>query len=356
MDYESRCYHIQRIIVGQTFFDFNDEPLWVGVPTPLIKLRAEHIYQKVFSNNTQLMSYQDSIIWMIECGLWDTDREQELENAYKDLDTLKVGYLESEFNINNRDSILIGIKTTEKRILELENERNAYYGTTKEGVASWMKTRYLLGSCIYNMDGKQYLNTNFWDNGDGNAVISTAMNAVSNDTLDEYGIRELSRLEPWISIWTNSKYTNSIFECSPSCLTSEQKGLIIWTQTYESLAQRDDVSKDIIEDNYALDGWMIKNAREKSENNKSKSITSRFGNKKVANSEHIFVMTGGNDENIAKINAANTKSAQMFKKQYMRDISSNNIIEDQKTSFGQNKLRSAAVDGYKQMANKVNKG
>ena len=120
---------------------------------------------------------------------------------------------------------------------------------------------------------------------------------LNNDwDLDTEELREMSRTEPWSSIWLNSgKNPERIFRKHVFELTKDQDEIVSWSGLYENVAGAgESPKKEIIEDNDALDGWLIAQNRE-AEKEKGKKQVAGF-EQAHQNADEVFIVARSKEE------------------------------------------------------------
>ena len=133
--------------------------------------------------------------------------------------------------------------------------------------------------------------------------------------LGEQECRELSRTEPWRSIWNSGKKVDSIFGKPSVDFTAEQNMLVTWSSMYDSIAESSECPSDeVIEDDDALDGWLILQRRKREAQMGKSSAEKVIGNEKIANAGEVFIMTGNKQEDMDRVAALNDPHIQAVKK------------------------------------------
>jgi hypothetical protein len=177
---------------------------------------------------------------------------------------------------------------------------------TCNGVASNSKWNWVIENCTTDTKGNPY---NWKEVG-----ISSALSYYQHNLLDDGDIRDLARNEPWKTHWVINKGGDNLFLNSDKERSPEQRAIFIWSRMYDSISESIEApSESIINDDDALDGWLITQRRRREAEKNEKDVEGKIaGNEKISNSAEIFVMAG-NQKDAGKIDDANSYTAKKIK-------------------------------------------
>ena len=166
--------------------------------------------------------------------------------------------------------------------------------------------------------------------------------------LSEKSVRELARSEPWRSTWIlKESEAFNLFNDKGAQLTTDQRGLLIWSKMYDNVYDSMECpSDDVIDDDDMLDGWMIIQKRNRDKDRVEREIDQSTQNSKIANSDEIFIMTD-NKTDADKINDSNTFHAQKVKQQRANVIKQKGSAVDLDFQDQQLKMRQRTNEAYK---------
>src|SRR5690606_24037721 len=121
-----------------------------------------------------------------------------------------------------------------------------------------------------------------------------------------------------------------------------QKNLLTWTSIYSKIKQHPDCPSDeLIEDDDALDGWMILQG-EKSEQERFKAeIDKKLQNPKIANADEVYLMADNTDY-AKKIEGLNDNVAAFRKKQRMAELKRKGTMQEMEFTDTKNMLMEKA--------------
>ncbi len=335
MNHHEREFFIYKIRSGNVYLEDN---IVIKAPTLEQNIEACFIYNKTYqeSFDDDVMTEDEMIDWMIEHGLWAKETEEEMEKISKDIETLKV----EMFNARNKEKVSsrlrLILREAEKQLTKRLMKKNMYRQNTCEGIAHNDKMSWLVKNTTYKND-KRY---KFDD-----LLISEVLNNWYSDQLQENIIRELARNEPWRTIWSTSEKARSILFINDE-LTSNQKNLLLWSQTYDSIQESMDCpTEEVIGDDDMLDGWFILQTRKRKQE-KSQADFESTTNEKIKNSDEIYIMSDSkkNDERIHEMNDVNAK---MIKKQRAAVITKKGSAEQHEFRDEILRIKSRQTEMYK---------
>lgn len=233
-----------------------------------------------------LMDEQELDVWMKIQDIWTKVEENLVEKMKKDIEELKVKIYQNRLNKNGVKGIRMALRLVEEKLMKHLSTKLNYYHNTVEGVSETKRISWLISrSC--------YIDNKICYQDEENSDIAQIVNAWNRFTLSDKALRELARNEPWRSTWiTRQNLDTTLFKIDDDCeLSSSQKGLAIWSQTYDSVRESPDCPLDIvIEDDDMLDGWFILENRKREQEAKEKSNEDSLSNSKITNSHEVMMV------------------------------------------------------------------
>jgi len=180
-----------------------------------------------------------------------------------------------------------------------------------EGLATYARWNWIIENTTTHPDGTSYL---------FEEVDITAVLRLNNQyDIDSEYLREMSRTEPWSSLWKNSgKNPEKIFKKHVFELTKDQDEIVSWTTLYENVAESYESPKsEIIEDDDALDGWLVAQKRD-SEKEKGKKHLEGF-EKAHEKADEVYLVSRSKEETDA-IYSLNEGESKMTVKSRMNQV------------------------------------
>lgn len=344
MDYAEREYKLSKIFCGYELCTLWNREAHVFEPTPLDRIKAHSIYEQALSasNFSENPDDDDMINQLIHLGNWDKERQDLLDELPTKLENLKVEYYNNYLLFKRREQIKEGLSRLKRKYSELYNDRQKYNLYTREGYAASEKNKYLICMGTFWPDGKKVWTKELFDNED-DAVIEKLVSQYYNERVHDDDTRELSKGEPWRSIWSASKVEGSVFGVPSARLTSLQKSLIMWSKIYDSIRESSECPPDeVVDDDDMIDGWLILQSR-KHNDERTNRITGKNVEGKHGGAGETFVIVE-NPADIARVESLNVGDARIRKMQRLAALEqSGGKLAEQYMPDSQNTLRQMAT-------------
>jgi hypothetical protein len=332
MDNAERTALIYRIISGYTTHDVLGVSYRIYTPSIEILLRASSVYREVLESHkyNEWVTDLDCEKILIYNGLWDREFNVKLENLTKSISDCKHSIFKDFFNYPVRMGHKNRLQSFTEQYLELENIRHSLDYFTLVGFAQLVQSQFIISETTYSMEGDRifpsFNSANF-------SLLNILQSKVNENTLSISTLREIVKNEPWISMWKASK--TDVFPQKGVLLSSEQRNLIIYSQLYDRVGEHSECPADeIINDDDALDGWMIEQHRKRASEQGEKVVKSN----KMDNAQEIF-LPANSKEDIERIEGFNTFESKMIKAQRNAIIKKVGAIEDAKLPDQQLRIR-----------------
>lgn len=321
MEYNQREFFLYRII--NSYIEYNNKvKLRIYTPTVNIKYNAQKIYRKTYNfglvNN--LFTEEELFNFLLVNELW-SDKEDILLTKIlpENIDNLKVDVYKSNMDIDLREKYRIQLRKTEQELNELSAKKHAYDFLSSHYLATYHKLLYTVQHTTRDINNNLYN----WKR----IPLEHIAIHYQKSILSDKTIRELARTEPWQSIWSSSEYTGTLFNKSSIELSDEQLKLIQWSMLYDNIREcAEPPHFTIISDDDMFDGWMILRRRESEKEQNKKTVKDGLTNKKIANSQEVFVIAK-NSEHAKAIEDMNDNVGKSIKKQRMNIINTKGSVE-----------------------------
>lgn len=331
MDRIEHEYFIDWIISNCIYFDSKGKTYSIRSPSKEAKFISQEIflefYYKAIENN--VMDSDEMNQFLAKRGIWNDAKENLMKQIQEEIEEIKVNIFESYLQSNNISSLKKAIADSRNYLERLIDDKYSMDMYTAEGLARCAKKQFLLGCSIYNNNGRRlWKNKKYWDAPEN--ILFSASQQLVKFNLTESNYRELARCDYWKNIWALRKL-GGLFGRAVE-LSDPQKSLLSWSLLYDNVYKSSDCpSDDIINDDDALDGWLIKQRRKREAELNKSTINQLSGNEKIKNSEHVFILA--DEKNINKVYEMNDIqgkiSLQKRLKQIKRDgcVSEANLID-----------------------------
>ena len=342
MKHHERELFIYTLRTGKTFIEYDDLELVIVPPTFEQNIRALKVYNKAYDQaySEEIMTEDETLLWMMEKGLWSQEDEEKIKGLEKDIEKLKVEIYNARNNDNLKERIRLYIRAGEKQLQEKIGEKTQYFTNTCEGIASTEKTFYIIRNTTYL--NKELFNFE-------KISLSHILMEWQNSILRESQYRELARTEPWKSMWTvRDKVHTPLFENPPNTdLTYNQKNIVIWSQMYDNIQESLDCPiNDVIQDDDMLDGWFIIQGKKREKERAEKEFEDGVKSDKIKNASEVFMMANSNKDK-DRIDGMNNVHGQTIKNQRMSLIKRKGSVGQHEFMDEKLKMQTQATQMYK---------
>lgn len=328
MEQYLRDYHSRRIIADIYPFDYHGKYYYITYPTSEFKFYAEKVYIDIYERAKEENISSDNIIVLLDkYKLWSEEEENKLSTIKKEIEDVKVTLFENFFKGEKRPLYKKVIADLRHEHDKLIFKKQSMDHLTAEYAASSARQKFLIGSSILKPDRKR-LWTKFSDWNKENKIIDVALEHMINNYMNEYDIRDLVKNDPWKTIWSLQKKPQSIFRKSVGDFTSEQQSISIWSIVYDNVRKSTEApSETLIEDDDALDGWMITQKRKEDVKSGRLEVKQQITNDKIAKAGEIFIMTN-TEEQIKKVYEMNDFAGKIAFKKRMMQVQRDKIVDE----------------------------
>lgn len=312
-------------------------------PTSEQRYLAAELYHELLLTYKfdDLYSDDEVIGLLVRNEKWSQEEENQLETIKKDIEEFKIKLSQSFVRSKDRTFLKKAISNAKKKLSKLIEKRSSYDCYTSCGLALLAKTRFLIGVSIYDEKNNRVFNeSDFWKQDD--PLLDSIVDYINQNRLDESIFREIARTEPWRIFWLAKKGASNIFK-NPVCeLADDQRTLLYWTALYDNVFEHHNCPPDeIIEDDDALDGWLILQSRERKKKSNSDAIENSISNK-AKDAQEIFIPVQS-PEDARKIFDMNDDFAKNTIKTRNKIVEDKGIVRDVDLPDRRKELRQAVV-------------
>jgi len=289
MEAHEREYLVSQIVYGAKIIELRNKTLIIQPMTIEEQYLSSRFFKRVYDEAllSGVYTRNEMLEIMKEQGVWSEEDEKQIDINTKRIEDAKVKIYKSFFNSQSREAAreqLKKIQAEQYSLLEIKHGNNQ---NDCEGVATFARWNWIIEHTTYNQDGTKY---DFSDYG-----ISTVLRKYNSDQLEISQFRELARTDPWRGMWATSQSPESIFNRRTSELSIEQQNLMSWSRLYDSIGEAHESPSDaVIEDNDAIDGWLIEQRR-KREKESNKYKLDGYDDKH-GNADEVYIMTSSQEE------------------------------------------------------------
>lgn len=323
-----REFLLASVLAGFKLVKVRKKRYRIYSPSTSANYRAQLIYQSTLEEAKEdgLWGENQALDYLLSIRVWTPQKEARLEGLQKDIEELKIGLFRMTFGEAQRHQIKAKIREAEKELVKLFDNKNCLNYVTYSGVAALGRLQYLAGSS-FRRNGKRIFPSNFLSK--PFPYFDDFLFGYTSNQLKDTQYRELARTEPWRSYWTPSS-SQDLFGRPIVEWTEEQRNLVLWTRFYDNIYESPDCpSSRIIEDDDALDGWLILQRRKRESDEFKGEVEGKISDK-IGKCDEIFVPVGDSRlllqdpslglKDAKKLNTLNDVGAKILKMQRLNKI------------------------------------
>lgn len=328
MPQNMREFFVSRIRSG--FIKLDD--IYVYGADPFVEYEAAERYNTVleealYEGAPTELEHNDL---MIDIGLWSLKNEETLEKILPEhIEQWKVQIFQATFKSLTKETFREYLRTAEAEQTKLFSIKHLYDSYTAEGIANFAKNIHIFMNSTFDRSG----NPIDWNELDPVSYLYK----YNEKILNQSSIRELARNNPWSLYWNLNKKVGTHQKLFFSkYLNIEQCIISQWSTLYDNIHDSPDSPNDeVIDDDDALDGWLILN-RKKRDGDKNKSLVDSLS-AKVGNASEIFMMAE-TPEDAKKIKGLNDQRANSIVNSRIKQVKEKGIVHDHQFKDQQEKL------------------
>jgi hypothetical protein len=197
-----------------------------------------------------------------------------------------------------------------------------FLSNTLEGYASSIKNEYIICNTLYK-DNELVFGYN--NNYKSYTLFNSLVQHIDSVIITTELFKKLARSDIWRAYWNSCKY-NNLFDKASIHLTDEQRALINISKMYDNIYEHPECPDDkILDDDDALDGWMIIQKRKNDKQKKQAQFDE--SNPRLKNAGEVFLMAS-DQEDIQSISEMNSVEAKAILKEKMQFIDAKGSVDD----------------------------
>mgnify|MGYP006107059839 CR=1 FL=1 len=303
---------LARIKCSYYIYRRKDLTLYIHPVTKDQDYESQFIFSDVYKEALgQGSMVEEELLEMLQDqDLWNKTKEDRLEELNKEEDKYKKEVFESFFDTSGREEARRELNRGREETLSLLNDRHSYDHLTCNGIATFAKSIWVMENTTKLSNGDPYE----WEEIKPDRLLTE----IRRDTISESQYRELARTTPWRNFWNCRKSCSGVFDIPAIDLSTEQISLVSFSLMYDNIYQSTECpTDDIVEDNDAIDGWLILQREKQSKSQKEKLLEKLHS--KHENSKDIFVKAD-DAEHAKRINNLNGNYAQHVKSSRVKQI------------------------------------
>jgi len=330
---------IHRIISGYQHLKVENSLYKLLSPDINFKVAADILYQENYEENlfSDFILKENILQVLISTETIDETFEDNLKVTEKRLEKAKIDLYKNFINKASRVKFKNTIASVNKTLNEAYSKKHSLDFLTLEHYCENLKNEYLICHTLYDHNNKlvfdNYPNIDY-------TLFNSIMHKIASQIISVADYKRIARSESWRKIYANS--SSEVFSGSAVDYTEEQKAILSISKMYDKIYEHPECpSEDIIEDDDALDGWMLEQQRKNKQQKTEKGVDKTLG--KGAGAQEVFLMTGRDKENIESVMEMNSPAA-LEKIKARTNIKKGQTIQEFDFKDTQDELRQKLVE------------
>lgn len=311
---------LSRILSGKTIFYHNEDRYILYSPSIEIKYESSLLYEQIINEEKfdNWFREENTTNILMSLELWNLQTDKALENLEKKLDNLKVELFENFLLPSKTKMIRTNIKNTKSQINKIYLTKQNFISNTLEGYASSLKNEYIICHTLYKDNELVFDYKDIQSNKNSSTLFNSLVQEIDKLIISTETYKIIARSSVWRSYMNCTKY-NTLFDNSIVSLTDEQRALLNISRMYDNIHEHPECPDEaIIEDDDALDGWMIVQKRKNEKTKKQNQFDSN--NPKLKKSGEVFLMTENEQDYnaVSEMNSPESSAAIKEKMMYLK--------------------------------------
>lgn len=336
---------VNRIISGKLIFEHDTKIFELRKPSLNLKVKSDLIYKESYDSNMydNFWLIEDIPNLAIDIGILTPYYKQDLTSLEKKLDLHKVLLYKEFFKADRKKNNKRKIEEIKRSMNNLHNKIHYLDYLSLEHYCDKIKNEFLIVNTLYYFETDNLV---FNINNIDYNIFNNLMTEISDNIISIEDYKQVARSDYWKNLWNNNKY--NILPDPVTEWSDEQKTIFSIAAMYDRIHEHPEApSPEIIEDDDALDGWMI-NQREQNKKQKEQKGVDTMLSDKVRNSSEVFLLPS-NLEEVEKIQELNSPESYGMFKQKVEFVLSNKdkTIQEFELPDVQMKLRQQAQEQMK---------
>lgn len=280
---------LYRIFSGYLIFYVNNEKYILKSASIDLKYEAQILYNNIINDEKYNDWFREENLdnLLIYLNLWSKDTTMIIKDIEKKIENSKVDYYNHFKLSDKKKTTKKNLDSYRKQLNSILSKKEELYSNTLEGYANSIKNEFIITNTLYKNNNLVFHNKN---NSDNYLLFNTIVSELNKYTIIISDFKKLARSNIWRSYWNIKK--NNVFMDN---LSDDQRTLISISQMYDRVYEHpDSPSDEIIEDDDALDGWMIFQRRKIEKDKKQQQIDTI--NPKLKNAQEVFLFANNQQE------------------------------------------------------------
>ena len=309
---------VHRILSGKHIFVYENIYYELRKAPLSLKMKSDMLYQTTYQNNifNDFWLSEDIEMLLFELQILSFNHKEVLSKIEKALEESKITLYQQYFDSSKRAKTKQRIHKIKEDIDRIYQQQHSLDFLTLEHYCDNIRHEFIINNTLYYYETDTLV---FPDQNIEYMIFNNLISAISKNMIDVPTYKEISRCDYWRNYWSNNK--TNIFNEPVKEWSEEQKSLINISCMYDKIYEHPECPKDeIMNDDDALDGWMLFQKKENERQKKEKGVESVLSGK-MKNANEVFLMAGNTDQ-AQDILGLNTDHSRFIAKQKMDFVTS----------------------------------
>jgi len=285
---------VNRILSGKNYFSYNNEKYEIRKPSLSLRTKSDILYEDAYNDNifSDFVLLEDISNICIELGIISHDYNKQISDLEKKIENSKVDYFSFFVDIDKKKKHKFRLNSLKKQYgLFLDKVHSLDY-ISLEHYCSKIKNEFIILNTLYFYETDILVFKNKEDI--DYMYFNNLVTEINKGIIDIDIFKNICRSEYWKNLWSDQKHFLLLEPVSE--WSEEQKTLCNLSRMYDRIYEHPECpSEEVIQDNDALDGWMIFQKRQNSKEKQGKGVNNMLSDK-IKNSSEIFLMANNQEK------------------------------------------------------------
>ena len=299
---------VNRILSGKQLIEHQDILYELRSSSMNVKLKAGMLYDKAYEDNLYSESFvleEDIEDLLLDLNILYPQYKSDLSSIEKKMENLKVDLFSFFFDRTKRAKYKAELASSKKRYNEIYILSHSLDFLTLENYCANIKNEFIISHSLYNYESDNLV---FQENNLDYDLFNNIINKISGNILDIETLKAVARSDFWRNYYSINK--NHLLPYSIVDFSEEQKAVLSISTMYDRVYEHPECpDKEIIEDDDALEGWMIRQQRENKKQKQEKGVNNILNSDKMKKAGEVFLMANSLEERNDILGLNNQESA-----------------------------------------------
>ena len=279
---------INRIICGYQYITFKGVIYKLANPSTDTKVAADNLYDRIYEDNlySNFILKEDIDQLLINNDIISSTFDDDIKVTEDRLEDAKIKLYKFFFNPKEKSKYKKNIASLSTILNKAYSDKQSLDFLTLEHFCQNIKNEYLISQTLYQNNKPVFEDYPDIDH----IFFNNLAQIIASQVITVTSYKKLARSDIWRKIYTAGNH--NIFPSSAVEYTEEQKALLSISRMYDRVYEHPEAPDEaIIDDDDALDGWMLYQQKENKRQKKEKGVSKGLG--KAQNADEVFVMSEG---------------------------------------------------------------